>query len=340
MNIDYQEDLMRAEAAHAVMQARLRGVEGPDPVTLKLLAKMGHSIQGMASHASTDAEVFEGLWNHATKHADPMLIRTMLSKPPENVMLLSAFRWVGCGLPVVTMGHKYAAALLATTVPEEVYEHVILPWRAFAIQVPDNLLFCDSNRGGLSQVRSIMVQRLDESAASKWVYIALTENVLLWRFCPDIKDLLLERLTTNVYENLSFMLDINDIDSRVSAMIGRLIVNSCLAMSDPSNLKGPSTSSRKPGCKGKRRQEREEPSMRTYVLGKTITLDCRNAVAAYCRGDRQPPSVQVLVRGHWKMQPCGAGRYQRKLIHVEPYWRGPQDAPINVKAIQLGREKT
>jgi hypothetical protein len=43
--------------------------------------------------------------------------------------------------------------------------------------------------------------------------------------------------------------------------------------------------------------------------------------------------VRSLVAGHWKMQPCGEGRKDRKLIRIEPYWRGPLDAPV-VNAIR------
>lgn len=38
--------------------------------------------------------------------------------------------------------------------------------------------------------------------------------------------------------------------------------------------------------------------------------------------------VRSLVAGHWKMQPCGEGRKDRKLIRIEPYWRGPLDGVV------------
>lgn len=38
--------------------------------------------------------------------------------------------------------------------------------------------------------------------------------------------------------------------------------------------------------------------------------------------------VRSLVAGHWKMQPHGPNRSERKLIRIEPYWRGPLDAPV------------
>lgn len=39
-------------------------------------------------------------------------------------------------------------------------------------------------------------------------------------------------------------------------------------------------------------------------------------------------AVRQLVRGHWKRQPVGPGGQERKLILVEPYWRGPEMAEV------------
>lgn len=44
-------------------------------------------------------------------------------------------------------------------------------------------------------------------------------------------------------------------------------------------------------------------------------------------GDGIPVTVRTLVAGHWKHQPYGQGRAERRLIRIEPYWRGPLDAP-------------
>jgi hypothetical protein len=34
--------------------------------------------------------------------------------------------------------------------------------------------------------------------------------------------------------------------------------------------------------------------------------------------------MRHVVMGHWKIQPIGAGRTERKRIHVAAYWRGPE----------------
>lgn len=45
-------------------------------------------------------------------------------------------------------------------------------------------------------------------------------------------------------------------------------------------------------------------------------------------GNGSPLFVRTLVSGHWKMQPYGPKHSQRKLIRIEPFWRGPLDAPV------------
>lgn len=75
-----------------------------------------------------------------------------------------------------------------------------------------------------------------------------------------------------------------------------------------------------------------KPKSFTIILTRPVVVDCRERVKAKLRGERVKGTafVQRLIRGHWKNQPCGARGSERKFIHVEPYWRGPEDAPIAV----------
>ena len=67
-----------------------------------------------------------------------------------------------------------------------------------------------------------------------------------------------------------------------------------------------------------------------------MRVDVREAVRGFVAGTRRTaPAVQVLVRGHWKRQAHGPAMAQRKMIHIEPYWRGPEDAPIAVRGHKL-----
>lgn len=79
--------------------------------------------------------------------------------------------------------------------------------------------------------------------------------------------------------------------------------------------------------KGKKsRKERARPT-RWYVGKRSpIPRDFVNTVkGAVGQGSLKGKklSMQHVVRGHYKKQPCGQGLTERKIVWVEPYWRGP-----------------
>jgi hypothetical protein len=55
------------------------------------------------------------------------------------------------------------------------------------------------------------------------------------------------------------------------------------------------------------------------------TLDALTSGTRYSREGWQV-RVRHIVRGHMKSQPYGLGRKDRKVIWVQPYWRGPEGA--------------
>jgi hypothetical protein len=51
-------------------------------------------------------------------------------------------------------------------------------------------------------------------------------------------------------------------------------------------------------------------------------------VRSCARGERKgAPTIQWIVRGHWRNQPHGKDRAERRRIWIQPYWKGPDDAP-------------
>jgi hypothetical protein len=54
---------------------------------------------------------------------------------------------------------------------------------------------------------------------------------------------------------------------------------------------------------------------------------------------RAPIGVRTLVAGHWRNQVCGVGRRDRRLTWIEPFWRGPREAPISnpIRVVTEGR---
>lgn len=258
-------------------------------------------------------------------------------------------RWADNGFPQITMGHKYCAALLCTGVSEDALDHVQPPWSAFFIEVPTGMLKVDSKLVGRAvEVKRILVLRLpDHKRGPAWAYIALTDStVSLWRFGVMTAELLPpviegSELFQQILHHDTTNEALTDEDEHVTMLIGRLIINTCLAMSNQTNVKPVGPGHKAYAASRNKRGERE-PVVRTFQVGKPIALDLRDTVASFIKhGPRGPQTinVQVLVRGHFKTQRHGPKNSLVKVIWLEPYWRGPEDAPILTRPHDLKRDE-
>lgn len=84
------------------------------------------------------------------------------------------------------------------------------------------------------------------------------------------------------------------------------------------------------------------PTHRVTTIGRPVKVDCSGWVRGYIDGatdDRDSPMFQSVVRGHYKRQVVGVGRTDRKVIWIEPYWRGPEESPILVRPYVVGNGK-
>jgi hypothetical protein len=90
----------------------------------------------------------------------------------------------------------------------------------------------------------------------------------------------------------------------------------------------------------KRDKLREQLNKRSndghYHLGGTIKVDRTEEQQSSqgFKGQRRI-TVRSLVSGHWRNQPCGTGKMDTKRIWIEPFWRGPEGAPITQKRHHL-----
>ena len=297
----------------------------------------------------SDAEMLRGV---AAKCHAQLLAGAPLQSVPQplyfetsegTLSLLGLPRWVHYGLPTITMGHRYAAALLSTTATVEAVREARAPFPAFMIELPDQLLFTDDpdKPGERITLRRILVQRIMTARGEAWGWVAYTDGkVSLYRHGQNSEELLPpEEIEGDKMGDPSdpFQFDVTDRDERTIYLLGRLIVNTCLAMSDPTNIKAigkAHTDWEKYNAGSKRGSP--EPVVRIFQLGKPVKHDCREAVREYVEGRRRKLSVQVLVRGHYKTQHYGPKNSQIKVIWREPFWRGPEDAPIPVREHVLG----
>lgn len=291
------------------------------------------------------ARIIAGSLDHAGDPDAERLGQTIAEKMPTASVLqlgFSAF-WTDQGCPVIQLPHTYAAALMATDPPADLSD-VRPPWPAMMISVPTGMLtvFDEASQKRV-EVRHLTVRHCFNALRNRmeWSVTTLTDSpVSIYRCGVTTAELLLEDLPfSNIEEDFSFALDTED--KRVQALMYRLIVNVCLAMTNRENVKRPKREPSPP-----RPGQKQPPETRVFKVGKPLTLDLRPKLAEYLKhGSKRragaPPSVQSLVSGHWKNQRFGKQHLESKWIWISPYWRGPDGAPILTRVVKLkgGKEE-
>lgn len=297
-------------------------------------------------HSPNDAQA---AMNHAAAYLDGQRHHnawadqayTLIQTEEGSGQILSTALWAHCGFPLVQFtSHRYTAALMSTAPSLDI--EIRPTWPAFLIELPTRLLYVSKDVGSPDHelayviVYSVEVTRPDGAREPAWFFTAYarTGGITLhcWRATLDAMRSG-ETLERDEWRD-AFSGEMGNRDDRTLFLLKRLVLNTCIAMSDPTNVKpvGSKHSTahghRPPGL---------DPECRVFRVGKPVEVDCRTALTEYVNGERlNPQAVQFLVRGHWRRQACGAGLSERRLMWIEPYWKGPVDAPINTRPHRLG----
>lgn len=211
--------------------------------------------------------------------------------------------WHDSGFPRVVIGHRHAAALMASNTPVESVSDARTPWSAFVIDVPSGLLFAPSGKAVLhvcvtARADGVSAFPIDHQGPVAELFSAKS-LAAFGMFCTKPLTEMLARL-----------------------VLGVSLEMTCTTFKDGGIGPRPSTKDPRTG----------EPRAWVFRLTRDVKVDCRDAVRDYAREvGGGSPTVQTLVRGHWRRQPCGKGGADRKHIFVEPYWRGPEDAHIALR---------
>jgi hypothetical protein len=268
-----------------------------------------------------------------------------------------AWHWADCGFTTLRASHTYAAALMSTD-PLRHHEDLILPWRALRVEVPSGLLVTAS---GELDARWIYLCALDddgvgEGAESLPPFVRLcsartmlgysthkllehrdvsvrNEAKLRINFASDLAQLLWTEQDPG--GNVEWINGVKVVESdekeRLMLLAKNYVTGLLYTLQHTQHWKA---SESRHGHRSTRDGRRSPPTHRNVFCGRPIAIDLRAVIREQLeRSNRTPApaSVQSLVRGHYKRQVIGVGRSGRKVIWVEPYWRGPEEAPIVVR---------
>lgn len=245
-------------------------------------------------------------WHAIREHVEALPDGDGLSDRISSVFTIAAIaQWARNGLQSIVMPHRLAAALIATDLPGEI--GFKLPWPAFEIRVPNNLL--TASRGDL---RSILVAENVGNA-----------DLVIDQFFDDseAQTVVTDRSKLGADYDVDWFEEANGLehdarDKRVALMATRLLVNTCLMMTAHRESESVDFTARV-------RRAKDTTHVTEFVPGRALRVDCVQDVRDYVAGKRSvTPKVTTLVRGHWRNQVHGAARALRKLIWIQPFYRG------------------
>lgn len=246
-----------------------------------------------------------------------------------------AANWAICGYPTIDIDTIKATSLMGTAVYPEMIEHLLPPWKAFAIRLNDPILRAQN---GTLTFRLIWVlhHSFKTNNVDKWLIILEpTQDCdgLFFTVTPEVMCNDKAQCESSHAEDKDSSKIEND--TRITAkLVKRLIAGSCFTMSNKDILE----SSYSGVSYGNPKREKKDPipPYNVYMLKKSLELpDIRNAIYDLYSGKRKELKTQTLVRGHWKRQAHGKNMALRKVIQIAPYWRGPDEAPISARCLKM-----
>lgn len=246
----------------------------------------------------------------------PPLIAHGPAQSMQSVLAIApsfGLAWFESSFACIEVGERLAASLACTSLPKEYVDSIEPPWRCFLIRaaglnVEVLVLFA---RDGIVKTLSFPEGRMSlgfEQTLGEWAKL-------------EMKSL----TGGEAFVSLDQL-------QREESLVGRIICGTCVEVMTPQFAKHKAIGPRHPH--GKRKDGL--PASWVFNLTRDVKVDVRQAVRDYLSGTGSSLTLQHLVRGHYKRQAHGKDLQERKWIHVEPYWRGPEDAPIALRSHVIG----
>lgn len=261
------------------------------------------------------------------------------------INVLTCGLWAANGRPVVTLGHKTAAACAATQFyGPEALDMVRSPWPAFMVRLPVPFLTIEdagvTREAGLLLVTCLPESMVDcdsQSAEPKWWFKLCADSpAQVKHVLPELASLLGTgvslwgfNLSTRSMADKSVVdadwtrwdsIEVTGADNRVEELTKRLVLNVCAYIESPNS--GEKVSSSHVTVSKRRSKPDELGTYDSYEVRAGIKLNLCDALREYVQHGRKAPTYARLVTPHWKRVVHGEGRALRRLQYIEAYWKG------------------
>lgn len=231
--------------------------------------------------------------------------------------------WTESNFAKLEVGHKLAASLALTDIPEDV--EVQAPWMAWSFVIPSGLFdYVLDDGDGHGREGSGKMEAFARALCfgSEIQYIVCSSGTILGPLDREK------------------MLETADSDG-VGPLLDALVRGACLALGDPEQCKKKQVGS---SSSTKNRREGGAPDLSNarFMLMAPVQVDLRDALKAVQRGEKHKGgklTVQFLVRGHPKNQAYGPNMSLRKRIWIQPFWKGPEESRVLLRNYVMKDER-
>ena len=256
----------------------------------------------------------------------------------EMIPVLREVLWADSGFPVIKISPRFAAAAMLTKALPSITAKLRAPWKSFVIELPkEPILYAASDEYPNTAVSIIRVWESND-AGTFW-------NVETGIYGSD-QQLIFSCNREQFGEEEGDALYRNPLKTETSSrtknaivLVKRLIISTVCALTNADMIEHVGHSS-----KGKSKKQRSSPvpTCNIYKIVAPVTLDLVKTVQDMQLGTKKGHvlTVQSMTAGHWRWQPHGPQHTLRKHIWIQPYWRGPEDAPIAVRPHIMKDEAT
>jgi hypothetical protein len=320
--------------------------------TMPPIVLMGQVFQGLIQHYSADSWVdafgcftddFVRVWPIAV-----LWIRGWLQRDIETNGGLVDFgsTWCQAGYAQLVVHQPLAAAFALTDVPDSLIPEE-LPWQAFRILLPKSpVLVHGPNFEGRFDELWLWSTLADGGTTTMWclggsLLSTFTNGSVQRNFWVIARGATsLRAVTQTVQRHVSELSKTKRTELvTVASESARALVNILLCVAVQLAERNFERAPAKKAPKGKRwRAPKQQPVTTDYVLGRDIRVTGPNlapVVEAICRGEKKFGLKQWMVRGHKREQAHGPRHSLRKTIWIQPFWKGPVDAPILKRSHEL-----
>ncbi len=110
-----------------------------------------------------------------------------------------------------------------------------------------------------------------------------------------------------------------------------LVIGCALALSNPEDFR--KDRQHRPTARSSKHRTGGAPDLgqARFMLSAAVSVDLRDHVREALSGKKRgggSPTVQFLVRGHWRQQAHGPARSLRKTLWIQPFWKGPEESRV------------